>query len=42
LAFYSKRPGDLGILRFLPGRFVWSHALWIGLTVLLALLIRLF
>jgi hypothetical protein len=40
--FDSRRPGEPRTVRFMPGRFVPSHALWIGVTVLLAVLIRVF
>jgi hypothetical protein len=42
LVFYSKRPGESGRVRFMPGCLVWSIVLSVGLTVLLNLLIRVF
>jgi hypothetical protein len=39
---FTKRPGERAQFRFMPGCFVTSLALSLGLTVLINVLIRLF
>jgi hypothetical protein len=40
MIFYSKRAGEPGRVRFMPGCLLWSLAVSVALTVLLNLLIR--